>query len=139
MSTSFLQMFEEITARYPKPDKPVEEYQPPPRCKRCGEDDPLQDDLCVNCRKSLRRGYDIRRMAGRCANGAERDGGTLYHAVPVDEFGAYHSNAACRAKPGKRSVGWSGYQGQVVTCKRCIRRLANQLRRAERECHSRQL
>jgi hypothetical protein len=126
MSTSFQQLFEEIAERYPKPDEPESEYIAPPRCKRCGEDDPLQDDLCLNCQKSLRRGYDIRRMTGRCANGAERDGGALYHAVPIDAFGAYHSNAVCGAKPGKRSVGWSGYPGQTVTCKRCIRRLANQ-------------
>ena len=125
MSTSFQQMFEEIAARYPKSGEQKTEYIVPPRCKRCHETEPLQDDLCQTCRKSLQRGYDIRRMTGRCANGAERDGGALYHAVPIDEFGAYHSNAVCGAKPGRHSVGWSSYPGENVTCKRCIRRLAN--------------
>jgi hypothetical protein len=48
---------------------------------------------------------EILRLAGRCANGGERDGGALYHAVR-----GYC--ALCGAKPGKRSAGWSMYPGE---------------------------
>jgi hypothetical protein len=56
------------------------------------------------------------RLAGRCANGAERDGGSKYHAVA-----GYV--ALCGAKPGRRSAGWSLYPGDMVTCPRCRRKL----------------
>lgn len=61
------------------------------------------------------------RLAGRCANGAERDGGARYHAVPAS--GA----ALCGAKPGRRSAGWSPYEGPAVSCPRCLARQARRL------------
>jgi hypothetical protein len=61
-------------------------------------------------------------LAGRCANGAERDGGTRYHAIPVGSW-----KALCGAEPGRRSAGWSenGFtQSHEVTCPRCPRKVA---------------
>jgi hypothetical protein len=60
-----------------------------------------------------------RRLAGRCANGAERDGGTLFHAVPAGKW-----DALCGAHPGRRSAGWSQYAGDGVSCPKCLRKLA---------------
>jgi hypothetical protein len=56
------------------------------------------------------------RLAGRCANGAERDSGSKYHAVRGNV-------ALCGAKPGPRSAGWSTYPGEAVTCPRCLTKL----------------
>lgn len=58
------------------------------------------------------------RLAGRCANGAEADGGRIYHAVVRGSW-----SALCGAKPGRRSAGWSSYPGETVTCSRCAKRL----------------
>lgn len=57
---------------------------------------------------------EFRMMMGRCADGAERDSGRLYHALPEGQW-----TAACGAKPGRRSAGWSVHKGESVTCKRC--------------------
>jgi hypothetical protein len=57
-------------------------------------------------------------LMGRCADGAERDSGTRYHAVPR---GAHR--AVCGAEPGRRSAGWSSHAGAAVTCARCVARL----------------
>lgn len=62
---------------------------------------------------------EARRLAGRCANGAERDGGTIWHAVPRTRTS---STALCGATYGRRSAGWSTTIGAAVTCPRCIRR-----------------
>jgi len=65
--------------------------------------------------------YEPRYMLGRLANGAERDCGRLWHAVPQNS-----NRAACGAKPGRRSVGWGPFDlsdipaGQPITCPRCI-------------------
>ena len=63
-------------------------------------------------------------LAGRCANGAERDGGRLWHALPAEEW-----QALCGAQPGRRSAGWGSWvrlpgEGLAVTCPRCRQRLA---------------
>lgn len=66
------------------------------------------------------------RLAGRCANGYERDSGRVTHAVDYNgrSDGDYHMGAAvCGAKPGRRSAGWSSYRWASVTCPRCLRRL----------------
>lgn len=66
-------------------------------------------------------------LAGRCANGYERDQGRLVHAVPDAsiERNAYSITlAACRAKPGARSGGWSWRMGQAVTCPKCMRAMS---------------
>ncbi len=63
--------------------------------------------------------YEILRLAGRCANGAERDGGRIYHAVP-----RMRSTAMCGATFGSRSAGWSSQVGREVTCGRCVKKVA---------------
>lgn len=57
--------------------------------------------------------YEPRRLTGRCSNGAERDGGVVYHAVAGWK-------AACGAEPGRRSAGWSQHGGEAVTCPKCL-------------------
>jgi hypothetical protein len=64
---------------------------------------------------TTKNGIAILRMTGRCANGAEREGGTRYHAV-------FNWRALSGAKPGRLSD-WSGYPGEAVTCPRCLNRL----------------
>ncbi len=61
--------------------------------------------------------FEILRLTGRCSNGAERDGGRLYHAVKG-------IRALCGKQPGRRSD-WGVYPGKAVTCPRCIARLEN--------------
>lgn len=58
------------------------------------------------------------RLAGRCADGAERDSGRLHHAVPY-----YQLSALCGARPGRLSAGWGSEAGESVTCLRCIRKI----------------
>ncbi len=88
-------------------------------CAECRGVEVANDDhLCERCAAEWKQGYRVLSMAGRCANGAERDSGTLVHAV---EFS--NPRALCGAKPGKRSVGWVRPVGTVVTCPRCLRRL----------------
>ncbi len=58
----------------------------------------------------------ILRKTGRCANGGERDGGRIYHAVE-------NHKALCRAEPGRLS-GWSSSEGENITCARCLRKLS---------------
>jgi hypothetical protein len=73
---------------------------------------------CAQCAEDDRRGYAVLMLAGRCANGAERDHGSLWHAVRDGE-------AVCGATPGRRSVGWSTYTklGKAATCPRCVKKL----------------
>lgn len=61
--------------------------------------------------------FYILRMTGRRANGHEGDAGSLYHAVK-------NQKALCGSQPGKRG-GWGSYEGQQVTCKRCLKKLEN--------------
>ena len=67
-----------------------------------------------------------RRLAGRCSNGAERDGGELYHAVVQ---GA--SRALCNAYPGRQSAGWSEHIGDAVNCPRCLAKIPNLQQRTQ--------
>lgn len=57
---------------------------------------------------------------GRCANGAERDGGHIRHAI---DNGAW--TAVCGAKPGRASAGWSheAEPADKVNCPRCLKKL----------------
>lgn len=78
-------------------------------------------EICEQCEIDKARGYAVGSLAGRCVNGAERDHGTLFHALPVGNGYV----ALCGAKPGRRSVGWSDYgKHNEVTCPRCIAKLA---------------
>ena len=65
-------------------------------------------------------GYRQMRLGGRCADGAERDSGTLIHTVPPRS-----AKALCGASYGRRSAGWflqeAGDSGRP--CPRCAVRL----------------
>ena len=65
-------------------------------------------------------------LAGRCANGYERDQGRRVHAVPYSDTLARNGYAihaaACGAKPGARSAGWSLRTDLPVNCPRCLKR-----------------
>jgi hypothetical protein len=116
---SIQSMIEELASRTPVPDlPPIHTATPFPLCARCREINVVMDgDHCELCRKELEQGYEARTMTGRCANGAQRDSGVLYHAVRLGEW-----QAVCGAKHGRRSR-WSEYHGESVTCKRCLKRL----------------
>ncbi|NLF00442.1 MAG: hypothetical protein GX601_05620 [Anaerolineales bacterium] len=61
--------------------------------------------------------YRILRLAGRCRSGVDR-AGVVFHAVPKGSI-----VALCGREPGRRSAGWSTYEGSEVTCPRCRRKL----------------
>jgi hypothetical protein len=63
-------------------------------------------------------------LAGRCANGFERGGGSVVHAVPATEqervTGIRHyARSLCGKTHGARSAGWSHWPTLVVNCPRC--------------------
>ncbi len=114
---------EHQNAESPKPQKIT------PTCKECGWSENInENDLCVDCQKANDRGYQINQLAGRCANGSELDHGVLFHVrLKVDS--GYDWQALCGYQPGRRSAGWSSWKpsDRKVTCKKCLRRLANKL------------
>jgi len=100
-------------------------------CTRCGHYAATAPaTLCADCASDQARGYEALTLTGRCANGAERDRGKLYHAVPIGNINldTFHDSnwgkAMCGAEPGRRSNGWSDCKGREVTCPRCAKRLA---------------
>ena len=58
---------------------------------------------------------------GRCANGAQRDGGRVVHAAWIDPRSFPHwGPALCGTKPGRTSGGWDvDLEMETVTCKKC--------------------
>lgn len=58
---------------------------------------------------------------GRCANGAERDGGYVRHAILKNGC-----TAVCGAQPGRSSAGWSHEAETLdkVSCPKCLKKLA---------------
>lgn len=62
---------------------------------------------------------------GQCRTATDRQG-PRYHAVPgvVTWGGGDWTAALCGYVPGRRSNGWSDYQGQEVTCPKCLAKLA---------------
>jgi len=68
------------------------------------------------------------RKTGRCSTGAERDGGTVLHAVRIP-FGEVRDiqnwePALCGTMPGQRGNGWDLEKGRKITCSRCLEKLA---------------
>ena len=61
----------------------------------------------------------ILRKPGKCANGNERDGGTIYHGV-LGQRGRPGLVALCGSEPAHE---WSVHEGASVTCERCLKRL----------------
>lgn len=98
---------------------PSEPFVLAPQCYTHGQAEP-----CPDCAEEQARGYAVRILAGRCANGSELGGGTRWHAVPMGSEGLAWT-AQCGEKPGRRSAGWSSWvvRGQAVTCPRCLKKL----------------
>jgi hypothetical protein len=64
--------------------------------------------------------YEVRKKLGRCSNGSERDTGRTWHLI---ERGSW--TAACGARPGRTSAGWSEPMPQVERqsmCRNCLRK-----------------
>ncbi len=59
--------------------------------------------------------------AGRCFNGAHRDGGTIVHLVPEEPKGTnfWGDAALCGTKPGARGYGWASTP-MPTTCPKCL-------------------
>jgi hypothetical protein len=70
-------------------------------------------------------GYSIRKLFGRCANGAERDQGTRWHLIPTPKPNEYtiYGPALCGAKPGRTANGFNHYDGEKVTCPKCLKKV----------------
>ncbi len=64
------------------------------------------------------------KLAGRCADGRERGQGVKFHALPAGTSEYTHGPALCGQSGGRRSVGWVIREGAVVTCPRCLRKIA---------------
>lgn len=110
-------ILQKLAERTPEPE-PVYWVDSRPLCVKCRMNEvDLEGDYCKLCSLEQAQGYEALSMTGRCANGFQRDSGTLYHAVM---FGK--SAAVCGAKHGKRSR-WSEYHGEKVTCPRCNKKL----------------
>jgi hypothetical protein len=127
--TTFSDQFKKILSggNYGHKGVHIREGQSPfdktPRCSMCREYKKLNEqDLCFECQTDADRGYTVSAKAGRCANGAERDSGSLFHARLLTEHGA-EWKPVCGSAPGPRSAGWSIRKGQPVTCKRCLKKL----------------
>lgn len=68
----------------------------------------------------MRPTFDTVKLAGRCANGAERDRGSVWHAL---QKGAAY--ALCGKTYGRHSGGWSyAENSEGITCPHCIKKLA---------------
>lgn len=68
----------------------------------------------------------IRQLSGRLSNGAARDHGKCWHAIPAEGYNELGSKALCGAKPGRTSGnGWGGdtKDGEYVTCSKCFSHL----------------
>lgn len=63
------------------------------------------------------------KLSGRCANGFERDRGSVIHALPAGT--EYWGTALCGAKPGRRSAGWAAMQGSSLTCVACAKKVCS--------------
>ena len=75
---------------------------------------------------TIPEGYSLARKIGRCFNGAERDGGTIQHIVPVLPSGCggdWFSTALCGAEPGRRGNGWSKNVYGNNLCPKCLKKI----------------
>ena len=108
-------------------------------CAQCRENKvQVRGDICRQCVIDRERGYRVRSLAGRCANGAELDHGTRFHALKaIGVIGDDTNTALCGAKPGRRSVGWTTWgSDQAVTCPKCLKKLERS--RSEKDQNSKE-
>jgi len=63
-------------------------------------------------------------LGGRCANGNERDHGSVVHAV--EGFGPQNLRdvALCGRRYGRRSVGFCFAPSSPISCPRCAKKVA---------------
>jgi len=64
----------------------------------------------------------ISQKAGRCRSGSDR-GGRIYHAV-LNGSAYGFAKALCGTAPSGLSAGWSTHEGDEVTCKKCLEKIA---------------
>lgn len=104
----------------PDSSPPTPAPAPVVTCQDCTATEDLNDvGLCPRCQAEHDQGYRVQSLGGRCRNGAERDRGRLFHAVPIGSY-----QALCGAEPGRTSVGWSDWgRWERVTCSRCRKKL----------------
>lgn len=64
-------------------------------------------------------------LAGRCANGHERDQGRVVHAVydMGNSFGDMESTALCGKTHGPRSAGFVSRDDLAITCLKCLKKM----------------
>lgn len=72
--------------------------------------------------------YSRATKGGKVRNGAQRDQGSIVHAVPGNpQNGFWGTPALCGAVPGKKGYGWAnGFDPDVevqVTCPKCLKKL----------------
>lgn len=66
------------------------------------------------------------KLAGRCSDGYERGQGSKIHALEnhrQPDPSTIYGDALCKAKPGRRSVGWTPMLNANVTCPKCLKKL----------------
>lgn len=73
--------------------------------------------------------YGHARLAGRCSNGGELDGGRRVHLVEAFEHG-HAERALCGATYGRLSAGWAPSSGPA-SCGRCVDRWVKRHARGE--------
>ena len=114
---SIMEMIKELALRTDELP-PVYWVETRPTCYKCRTNEvSMPGDYCEFCTQEQKQGYEALTMTGRCANGAQRDSGILYHAVMLGQY-----KAVCGATHGRRSR-WSEYHGVSVTCPRCMKKL----------------
>ena len=66
-------------------------------------------------------------LAGRCANGNERDSGRVVHAVECSEnhLGqvSFNAKSLCGKTYGAKSAGWSDRRDLAVNCQKCLKKM----------------
>ncbi len=68
--------------------------------------------------------YRITYASGQCRTATDRSG-PRWHAVLSPQVAGFDGGPAlCGYVPGRRSSGWSEYEGKEVTCPKCLKRLA---------------
>ena len=67
--------------------------------------------------------YHARTMVGRVRTDRERSG-HVAHAIAGDDPGSSYRPALCGAAPGRRGNGWALYESPLVTCPKCLAKLA---------------
>jgi len=125
---TFAEQFQKILDSCPDVEPERDPAPERPQCAMCRTygADLNESGLCARCQVDFDRGYTVSAKAGRCANGAERDGGTLFHARLLDNECFPEWEPVCGSAPGPRSAGWSTWRpspDQPVTCTRCLAKL----------------